>query len=62
MTRQDLADAVNAKREDDPYEIFRWSMVSPHHKYLWIILPKNACVITTHHESKKKKKKTETHH
>jgi hypothetical protein len=47
VNRQDLSAAVDAKREDDPYSIFRWSLVSPQHKYLWNILPKNACVTTT---------------
>lgn len=47
MNRRDLAAVVGAKREEDPYDIFRWSLVSPQHKYLWNILPKNACVTTT---------------
>ena len=47
MNKQDLAAAVDAKREDDPYDLFRWTLVSPQHKYLWVILPKNACVTTT---------------
>ena len=47
MNRQDLAVMVDARREDDAYDIFRWSLVSPQHKYLWIIMPKVACVTTT---------------
>jgi sulfotransferase famil protein len=47
MDRASVARAVDAKRKDDPYRIFRWSLVSPEHKYLWIISPKVACVTTT---------------
>ena len=47
VDRQTLASVVDAKRKDDPYQIFRWSLVSPQHKYLWNISPKVACVTTT---------------
>lgn len=49
MDKQDLAAMVDAKRQDDPYDIFRWSLVSPQHEYLWITIPKVSCVTTTHH-------------
>lgn len=47
MNKQDLAKTIDARRQDDPYDVFGWSLVSPQHKYLWNILPKNACVTTT---------------
>lgn len=47
MDRSQIAEMIERRREHDPYQIFRWSLVSPQHKYLWIIIPKVACVTTT---------------
>ena len=47
MKKKDLAKTIDAKRKDDPYDVFDWTLVSPQHKYLWNILPRNACVTTT---------------
>lgn len=47
MDTDKLRRYLEARREEDPYDLLGWSFVSTRHKYLWVILPKNACVTTT---------------
>ena len=47
IDRKAISSAVDVWRNDDPHDTFRWSFVSPQHRYLWNISPKVACVTTT---------------
>lgn len=45
--RTALGKLVELRRSDDPYEVFKWSLVSPEHRFVWVIVPKVACITTT---------------
>lgn len=47
MHAQGLSELVDRKRRDDPHDLFGWTLVSTQHKYVWVIICKNACVTTT---------------
>jgi len=46
MNQRELTALVDARRADDPWDNFYWSRASRRHKYLWVCVPKVACVTT----------------
>ena len=47
MDKQELTALVDAKRSNDPWGNFYWSLVSPENKYLFVMTGKVASVTTT---------------
>lgn len=42
-----MMELVERTRQEDPYNLLDWTLVSPERRYVWPVICKNACVTTT---------------